>query len=69
MLTRLLLVRVHAKKDNFISPPVAPGERKHRFPTSKDDIKKKPIKINHIIPADPAQYDVDENLERYIINW
>lgn len=69
MLTRLLLVRVHTKKDNFISPADAPGEGKRRFPNWKDDIKKKPIKIIHTIPVDPTQYDVEENLERHITNW
>ena len=54
MLTRLITirpsVRVHAKKDDFITPADAPGEGKRRFPTSdelgpcEDPPKKKSIK-------------------------
>ena len=40
MLTRLLPICVHGKKDNFIPPSDAPGEGKRRFPNWKDDIKK-----------------------------
>jgi len=54
MLTRLLsirpIVRVQAKKDDFVGPVDAPGEGKRRFPTwdeegpAEDPPKKNPIK-------------------------
>tara|TARA_R110001606_G_scaffold248751_1_gene396688 strand:+ start:1018 stop:1290 length:273 start_codon:yes stop_codon:yes gene_type:complete len=59
MLTRLITirpsVRVHAKKDDFVTPADAPGEGKRRFPTSdelgpcEDPPKKKPNPIKKFL--------------------